>query len=699
MASSPSLPAVDIIIPVFNGSQWLKRCVESVLGRTQNIDYRIMFIDDCSTDIETVHMLESFEHTHPERILLLRNTENLGFVLSVNRGMRFSRNDVVLLNIDTEVTPGWLSTLADTAHSSPNIASVTPLSNEASIYSLFQSPGERAWFKKMGSNASARLLRVLSERRRPEIPVGVGFCMYMRRDAINAVGYFDTVFGRGYGEENDWCLRASACGWRHLLEDTVFVAHEGHVVMRATGDLLPGQTTIQAHENILDQRYPEFRQHVAAFQKKDRVLPALRNRMRNLLRPQTLDRLSIAYILHNAPRADAFGGTQLHVWDLITELRSSADILVMYPVSGNLCVHRYIGDWEEVWTVPVERSDAMSAAAGDVLAQHPRDVVHVHHTMGFSFAILTIAKQSGARVLYSVHDYYALSSEPTLTDRNGSYHGVASWWKRCPGMRCRHGQWRNAAKKALASVDVIIAPSESALSLFDSVFSSVGGMRRIIPNGVMHMSGTCIDGRKDGPVVCFLGCTHAVHKGRFLVEQVLQELMQRGIRCVVLGADANAFAKFHSPLVSCMGRYRRSDLPNIFKSMNPHLVAILSTYPETFCFALSESWKAGIPAYVTPMGALKERMESTGAGRIASSWNPVAIAEEIAAYIGSEEYRQAIFNARNVLHKSVSDVAQEFARLYDVLREERFPSTHRLCNVSGHPSSSPFAEKHMCKVS
>jgi GT2 family glycosyltransferase len=61
-----------------------------------------------------------------------------------------------------------------------------------------------------------------------DIPVGVGFCMYMRRDCLDAVGLLRAdVFAQGYGEENDFCLRARHLGWRHVAAPGVFVAHVG----------------------------------------------------------------------------------------------------------------------------------------------------------------------------------------------------------------------------------------------------------------------------------------------------------------------------------------------------------------------------------------------------------------------------------------------------------------------------------------
>ena len=52
--------------------------------------------------------------------------------------------------------------------------------------------------------------------------------MYIRRECLDAAGLFRAdVFAQGYGEENDFCLRARHLGWRHVAVPGVFVAHLG----------------------------------------------------------------------------------------------------------------------------------------------------------------------------------------------------------------------------------------------------------------------------------------------------------------------------------------------------------------------------------------------------------------------------------------------------------------------------------------
>src|SRR6185369_16245280 len=89
----------------------------------------------------------------------------------------------------------------------------------------------------------------------PDVITGVGFCMYVTRRAFDLCGLLDEdTFGLGYGEEVDFCLRASRIGLRHLVDDTTFVYHRGGV---SFGDAqLEGWNRSSA---LIDARYPFFR--------------------------------------------------------------------------------------------------------------------------------------------------------------------------------------------------------------------------------------------------------------------------------------------------------------------------------------------------------------------------------------------------------------------------------------------------------
>lgn len=241
---------IDVVIPVYKGFAETRRCIESVLASAQRTPFEAVVIDDASPDADIRAYLDALAAAG--RVTLLRNASNLGFVRSVNRGMSLHGDrDVVLLNSDTEVANDWLDRLRACAHGARDIATATPFSNNATICSY---PFE-GWTGKLpgmlGLGGLDRLFARANAGRCIDIPTAVGFCMYIRRDALEALGLFDAErFGRGYGEENDFCMRALKAGRRNVLAADVFVYHEGAVSFSADRFALmdaAGKALVEAH--------------------------------------------------------------------------------------------------------------------------------------------------------------------------------------------------------------------------------------------------------------------------------------------------------------------------------------------------------------------------------------------------------------------------------------------------------------------
>jgi GT2 family glycosyltransferase len=217
------MPLPLVVVPAFNAFEHLRRCLEALEQASPGAE--MLVIDDASTDPRVGPLLQLWADSGPNRHLLLQ-AENRGFVHSANEGMKQAAGDVVLLNSDCEVTPGWLEALARCLHSDERIATATPWTNNGEIASLPEFCG-----KNPPPPDPAAVARVLAERgsgRYPEIPTAVGFCMAVARSAIRRIGLFDeAAFGRGYGEENDFSMRARAAGFRNVLCDDAYVVHHG----------------------------------------------------------------------------------------------------------------------------------------------------------------------------------------------------------------------------------------------------------------------------------------------------------------------------------------------------------------------------------------------------------------------------------------------------------------------------------------
>ncbi len=252
---------LTIIVPIHNAAKELESCLQA-LERNVCADDQIVLIDDASTDAQIPQLLNKFaQQTQAEH---RRHDTNLGFVQTVNQAASDVTGDFVLLNSDTQVTKGWASALRRCAAADERIATATPFSNNAEICSLpafCQSnpiPPE--------PDKVAEAIHACAPPSYPELPTGVGFCMYVRGQAWREIGGFSTEFGRGYGEENDFCRRAFAAGWRNVLCDDAYVVHAGGASFGELGIRAGGDNAVR-----LNQRHPDYERLVAQFIADDRL--------------------------------------------------------------------------------------------------------------------------------------------------------------------------------------------------------------------------------------------------------------------------------------------------------------------------------------------------------------------------------------------------------------------------------------------
>jgi GT2 family glycosyltransferase/glycosyltransferase involved in cell wall biosynthesis len=191
----------------------------------------VILVDDGS-DAQCATYLREFAHDHPH-CSLLRNEEPSGYTKAANRGLRETTAElVVLLNSDTIVTPFWLERLVECARSDSEIGLVGPLSNAASYQSVperFDPNGDwalNALPPGWGIDQLAAAVTQVSNRTFPRVPFVNGFCFAIKRAVVDAIGFFDEEgFPHGYGEENDYCLRAADAGFTLAIADHAYVHH------------------------------------------------------------------------------------------------------------------------------------------------------------------------------------------------------------------------------------------------------------------------------------------------------------------------------------------------------------------------------------------------------------------------------------------------------------------------------------------
>ena len=250
---------VTVIVPVYRDYEATRRCLDGLRQQLTRYHHAIV-IDDASPEAEVRDYVRSL--AGDSFIECLFNIDNLGFVGTVNRALQeIEIGDVLLLNADTVIPPKLISRLAAAAHSSSDIGTVTPLSNNGEFTS-FPRANEANELDLNGTDVAVldRLAASANAGCVVEIPNGIGFCMYLTRRCLDAVGPLSDTIDRGYLEDVDVCLRAREAGLRNVCAPSVFVGHAGS---RSFGE--SKRALVVRNLRAIESRYPSYREECASF--------------------------------------------------------------------------------------------------------------------------------------------------------------------------------------------------------------------------------------------------------------------------------------------------------------------------------------------------------------------------------------------------------------------------------------------------
>lgn len=610
---------IDVVVPVYNAPEDVRMCVSSVLAHLRP-DVRLVLIDDASPDPRIATYFDELRaQAHPQ-VVLLRNEVNLGFTGTANRGMGLSRADVILLNSDTIVTVGWLDALMHGAATDPRIGTITPFSNNAEICSFPDFCVANGWPSTADPDPVAVAMLAAAVPTYPDLPTGVGFCMFVRRALLDAIGEFDVVFGLGYGEENDFCLRAAAAGWRNVLADNAFVVHTG-------GRSFEGQKAWLGPRNmvLLLERHPQYLEMVQAYIAADPLRP-LRQAAALRLAVDTAPDRGVLHVIHHHG-----GGTETHVRALIEASRDRWRHYLAIAVGDDWQIEEHRADGVVV-TFDFQRGahEQWREFLSGICATFGVALIHLHNISACRDGILTALEDPPVPFGYTVHDLNFACPTITFLGPDGRYCGVQTDPAVCG--RCLAAQslfvdvdivgWRARHHALLARAAFRIAPSQwvatSLRHYFPDCPVTVIAHGAVSPVLTPLAATPVLSVPDDGiPTVALLGAI-GPDKGARRIEHLLElaRIHDAPVRFVLIGyMDVE-----HGPMQTAdarftvHGRYAAADLPALLQHYRAALVLFPSAGPETFSYTLTEAWVAGVPAVVPPIGALAERMLGSGAG-------------------------------------------------------------------------------------
>ena len=637
-ASDRRRRGVDVVIPVYGNTAMTLACLDSVLPTVPSAS-RVVVVDDASDDPSLTEYLNDLARAR--RIRLVRNPRNLGFPASANAGMaRCAGRDVVLLNSDTLVPPGWLERLRAAAHSAADIGTVTPFSNSATIMTW---PGA-APDDRMPDQAETTRLDRIAQRTNgaatADIPVGVGFCLYLRRDCLDQTGLLRAdLFAQGYGEEVDFCLRARHLGWRHVGATGVFVAHGSG---RSFG---PAGRHLQVrNENLLNRLHPGYAAMVQDFIAADPLFEARRRldltRWRAGRRPGGD---AAILVTHNDG-----GGVERQVAAAAAAHRAAGRrTIVLRPArlaAGQPAIAVCDGNGRTYPDLRFALPDEMAALLRLLRAERGA-AVEIHHFLDHHASVYLLLKQLGLPYAVHVHDYPWFCQRVSLVGVQDRYCGEPDT-AGCEACIADTGRLMeedisvtallHRSARFLAAAQRVVAPTEDAAARMRRHFPALRPV--VIPHeDDAALAEPAVPQARDGRCrVCVAGAV-GVHKGYEILLACARDAAARDLPLdfILVGTSIDDARLIATGRVFVTGYYQPEEAVALIRRQNASLALLPSIWPETWCLVLTEIWRAGLQAVAFDLGAQAERIRRTGRGFVLPPNLPArAINDRLVASVG-----------------------------------------------------------------
>jgi len=596
----------DIVIPVYSGRNETLACIERVLATTTRRDAEIVVVNDASPDPELCAALARLKDDG--LITLITNETNLGFPGAANVGMDLHPDrDVVLLNADTETFGDWVLRLKSAAYSMSDVGTVTPLGEYAAIAS-YPAQTARSITTERAKEIDA-IAREVNAGKLVELPVGVGFCLYIKRACIHEIGRFNqTAFDRGYGEENDFCLRARAKGWKHLAATDVFVHHLGGKSFGAGKKAL-----MRRNRHVLNARHPGYDAMISEFIAADPLADARRAiDTQRLMKAADNPVLLVTFALP--------GGVKRHVEERKSALTSVGHtVIALHPQSSTsedtVVLKLHGGELDNlVFKLPDELP--LLRALLEAL-RFTR--IELHHFAGLPASALEMTANLGVPYDVYIHDYSWICPRLSLVGENGGYCGEPPV-QECEACIQKLGTaldkiltveaLRARSARILGSASRVIVPSRDVATRMARYFPTrstevIGWENSIVTSGAI---GTTPIGRVHVVVIGAI----SIPKGYDVVLACARDAAARGLNLdfVVIGYTHDDDELLKTERVFITGPYQDSEVAGLLDREGPHIAFFPSVVPETWSYALTHALSRGMPILAFDLGAIAERLRT-----------------------------------------------------------------------------------------
>jgi GT2 family glycosyltransferase len=597
------------ILPVYADTKVTVACLNCVLGSKTNLEIKVLIVNDCSPEPDMASALsEIAENDH--RVKILTNSTNLGFVQSVNLAAShdfLSGINFVILNSDCFVGDWIADTFVTIYQSYEDIGTITATTNNGTICSFPKLLGQS---KNAFDLAHTEIAEYLANTGIGvvEIPVGVGHCIFVNRYCWERNAGFDISFGKGYGEEVDFCLKLRAQGYKNVQALEIYVEHIGEVSFSSSRE-----NEVETATKVINERFPYFEPDVSYYLNSAPFVYA-----KLLVLSEICKAAKIPVVLNFLHELG--GGVSTSILNTIKAFDSDAVFINVTPFKGENYFRSEIFICEKGKAVSEEPTDKMvldfhldHAFMTKIIKLLKPRILHLHHFYSAAFNDLSCLVPHCEKVFFTIHDYSSFCRR-TFFVRNAKSMDVCQTVeaKKCEAcspsdnisliMALTQNTW-------LKQSDLILCPSKSVESNLKSF--GVDTPTKVVYHDDFEQKFYNLKTRNSAKRVTIGIVGHmSDHKGGFQLSEVARKLSNTddaGItfKFVVLGS---LHGEYNLPSnVVATGDYKEQDFIDLVKT---HLIDAFffpSIAQETFSFSLSRAFQTGLPLIVPNVGVYAER--------------------------------------------------------------------------------------------
>lgn len=604
----PVKNTIAVIIPVFNACTSFKELVRTLKESYPTPESNLRFIvsDDASTDSDVKKFYQTELFFKRKDVHVVLNKKNLGFTRNINHAIQKTMltEDLVLLNSDTKISGRLFHSLQSSAYSLPLVGSVTPLSNNGTIASVFNWPNGATNIEKEDHNHFQKIVRHLKPKNQlVQIPTAVGFCWFIQKSVFNEVGYFDEKnFLRGYGEENDWCMRAQNLGYRHFLSLNDFVFHASGQSFGTEKIKLLNQSSLKL--NKIHPTYPDLVNHHIEINhwQAERFLIML-----SFLNLNPAKKIKI-YVLHNDPEFYA-GGVEVHVKEESSKALLADHRIIQVFLFGKQIKIRLI------FNQSLKQEFAFDFENKDVLyllwkTLSHESLIYVHHLVGYPKYVRNLIQQLPQKNRFFIlHDYWSICPAINLISKDGTFCGLPNL-KSCNScLKINYKihdldikDYRHEFSKFISSFEEVSTPSLDSKRILEKGFRLAQKRVNIKVKGnpvSWPKFSKSTSKQEFAQKIIFLGA-FSPHKGARLISNAIPLFDKVGLKTEVWGMTGAIRSKV--PFINI--RYEsKNDLMSLRDQAQGAIVCLPFLWPETFSYTLYEALTIlQVPVVVGPFG-------------------------------------------------------------------------------------------------